>query len=641
MNLPKEYAIDFSNEISIGATAAKSRLSYNIVSMASDVLLLVDLPCLLLASLVSSFLYTHWLTPLALTSSLGKDFEQIALVAAVLAPFMLHDKRFGSSASRGRIPALVSSYIFRFTLFAAVILGLGVATQALSNFPQSWLAMWFSTSLLLTSCTRVLMAQYIRHLQRQGVLTEVVAVVGAGPVADRLVQVLRQTRADTIEVLGVFDDKIHGAVPSKIKAIGSLEQLLEIGKTRKIDWILLTLPPTAEKRLLSIVHRLKALSVPIGLCPQSVGLTLPCRSIDYVGASLPVSLLADRPLKRWDTVMNGAEKFLPRWIVTLALLPLVVVEALADKLVQFVPVSTQKRTAPTSFQFDNYDLDGFTQVAAGFGQEQYGYAVTPNTDHVIRLHENTAFRAIYAAANYILLDSRFLAHVLQLTKGMQLPVCTGSDLTEKLFARVIAPDDSVVVIGGPVEQAQKLCARYGLKRLAHFNPPMGFIRDPEAVETCLRFIESHSPFRFCFLAVGCPQAESIALQLKTRGKARGLALCIGAAINFLTGMERRAPLWMQRSGMEWLFRLMQSPGRLAKRYLVRGPRVFQLLRHAQIVLRNAPAPSLAHAPLPRQLAQPEPRLRLVKAINQPVVFPSAAIDAAPMHAAEQKNRASA
>ena len=166
--------------------------------------------------------------------------------------------------------------------------------------------------------------------------------------------------------------------------------------------------------------------------------------------------------------------------------------------------------------------------------------------------------------------------------GIRLPVCTGSDLTARLFSDVISPDDPLVLIGGSDEQARQLGERYGLRRLAHFNPPMGFIRDPEAVEACLRFIEAHSPFRFCLLAVGAPQQEVVAQLLKARGIARGLTLCIGASINFLTGDERRAPLWMQRCGMEWFFRLMKAPGRLANRYLVRGPRVFALLNNAKL-----------------------------------------------------------
>ena len=603
---PNGYQLDSFDESLINIVAqqpAKASLSYNVVSMTGDLLLLSDLICLFLAAAISTVVYSHWLAPLGLTPGVGKDFAQAAMVAAVLGPFILYDKGFGSVASRGQMAVLVRSYALRFTIFAGVVLALGAASQALDNFPLGWLVVWFATSLLLASLTRVLVARYVRRLQRQGVLTEVIAVVGAGPVADRLVQALRQTRPETIELLGVFDDKIVGAVPGTIKPAGTLAQLIELGKTRKIDWILLTLPPTAEQRLLSIVRRLKALSVPIGLCPQHVGLTVPYRTIDYVGGSVPVSLLADRPIKRWDAVIRAGDVFLPRWIITLALLPLIAIDSLADRLLKFVPIIIpQKRGAKLTFQFDNYDVAGFTDVAARFGQDRFGYAVTPNADHVIRLHEDASFRALYAAANYVLLDSRFLSHVLRITKGIRLPVCTGSDLTAKLFSEVISPDDPLVLIGGSNEQARRLRERHGLRHLAHFNPPMGFIRDRKAVQDCLHFIEAHSPFRFCLLAVGAPQQEAVAQLLKARGIARGLALCIGASINFLTGDERRAPLWMRRGGMEWFFRLMQAPGRMAKRYLVRGPRVFGLLHNAEVLLREASTPKLRLVPAPDQPA---------------------------------------
>jgi len=245
------------------------------------------------------------------------------------------------------------------------------------------------------------------------------------------------------------------------------------------------------------------------------------------------------------------------------------------------------KVADAQIALDDYDVAQFTELAAGFGSERYAFVVTPNVDHLIRYYDDTAFRALYDDAAYILLDSRFLSHLLRITRGMQLRVCPGSDLTARLFGEVIAGDDTVVLIGGSDAQARQLEERYRLQRLRHFNPPMGFVRDPDAVEACLRFIEAQSPFRFCFLAVGCPQQELLAQQLKARGRARGLALCVGAAINHLTGTERRAPRWMQGMGVEWVYRMMQNPGRLVRRYLVRGPRFFALLQRFTIGLRRA------------------------------------------------------
>ena len=132
---------------------------------------------------------------------------------------------------------------------------------------------------------------------------------------------------------------------------------------------------------------------------------------------------------------------------------------------------------------------------------------------------------------------------------------------------------------------------------------MNFIHDPVAVETCLQQIESLGSFRFCFLAIGSPQQEIIAQKLKERGKVRGLALCIGAAINFLTGIEQRAPHWMQEAGLEWLYRLTRDPRRLWKRYLVRGPKIFLLLPRIELRVRQ----SAALAGMSREVIMPDPR----------------------------------
>lgn len=246
--------------------------------------------------------------------------------------------------------------------------------------------------------------------------------------------------------------------------------------------------------------------------------------------------------------------------------------------------------APPSLRLriDDYDLGRFLRLAAGFSPSRHRYVVTPNVDHLIRLHDDPIFRTLYASAGYVLLDSRVLATLVKLTKGLDLPVCAGSDLTARLFETVIQPDDPIVLIGGDAAQVEILRRRYGLIHLAHHQPPMGLIHDKAAVETCLQFVEAHSPFRFCLLAVGSPQQEALAWMLQQRDIARGLTLCVGASIDFITGAEQRAPRWMQRCGLEWSYRLLQAPRRLARRYLLRGPRVLSLLKRTDVLLRRAP-----------------------------------------------------
>src|SRR5277367_3156301 len=99
------------------------------------------------------------------------------------------------------------------------------------------------------------------------------------------------------------------------------------------------------------------------------------------------------------------------------------------------------------YLLDDYDVETFLRVAGTFGEDRFGYAVTPNVDHLIRYHDDPGFRALYADASFVLLDSRFLSHVFRLSKRLRVRVCAGSDLTEQLFARVIAPNDRIVLIG--------------------------------------------------------------------------------------------------------------------------------------------------------------------------------------------------
>jgi exopolysaccharide biosynthesis WecB/TagA/CpsF family protein len=241
---------------------------------------------------------------------------------------------------------------------------------------------------------------------------------------------------------------------------------------------------------------------------------------------------------------------------------------------------------PHVLEIDDCGLGEAQSLVADFGSSRYGYVVTPNVDHVIRHYSSPSFRSLYADAAYVLLDSQFLAHVVGVLKGQRLRVSSGSDLTASVLHYVVKPHDVVVLVGATQQQAQELRSRYGLAALRHIQPPMNFIDDAAAVELCLRAIEDASPFRFCFLAIGSPQQEIIAHKLKVRGAARGLALCVGASINFLTGVETRAPRWMRAIGMEWLYRLLKNPRRFGVRYLMRGPRIFLLLPHLELRLRE-------------------------------------------------------
>lgn len=205
----------------------------------------------------------------------------------------------------------------------------------------------------------------------------------------------------------------------------------------------------------------------------------------------------------------------------------------------------------------------------------FGYVVTPNADHLVRLRRDPSLAAAYRGALLRLLDSRAIA---QAARGLGLPtppVVTGSDLTARLLAR-LPPDERVTIVGLRADRLPALCARCDLATPAHYDPPPGFERDPAAMAAAIRFVRDH-PARLVFLAVGSPRQERLAAAIQHGGEATGTALCIGAGLDFLAGAARRAPDWMQHAGLEWLHRLAADPHRLARRYLRDDPPILGLL----------------------------------------------------------------
>ena len=209
----------------------------------------------------------------------------------------------------------------------------------------------------------------------------------------------------------------------------------------------------------------------------------------------------------------------------------------------------------------------------------FGYVVTPNADHLVRLARDPGLVALYRGAALILLDSRVVAGAARLLGLTPPQVVPGADLTAALLA-ALPPDEAVTLIGLPPAWLPAFRRRTGLRAVAHYDPPRGFDRNRAAIAAVLAFVESH-PARFILLAVGAPRQERLAAALAARGRAGGTALCIGAAVDFLAGRVPRASGWMQSAGLEWLHRLACEPRRMAARYLLTDPAVFVHLARAR------------------------------------------------------------
>lgn len=247
------------------------------------------------------------------------------------------------------------------------------------------------------------------------------------------------------------------------------------------------------------------------------------------------------------------------------------------------------RINPRSYEFIGGIFDPLTPLQALQRakwmtlRHSFRYIVTPNVDHLVRLHkEPEVYRPLYEASWLSVCDSRILEMLAQLS-GLPLKAVPGSDLTQQLFDNVITAEDPITVIGADADIVAKVKARYGLTRVNHHEPPMGLRRKPAAIAECARFV-AENPARYVLICVGSPQQEMVAKACLDRGDCVGFGLCVGASLDFIGGRVKRAPKWMQERRLEWLHRLASEPKRLWKRYLVEGPVIFWL--YAKWTLRS-------------------------------------------------------
>lgn len=206
----------------------------------------------------------------------------------------------------------------------------------------------------------------------------------------------------------------------------------------------------------------------------------------------------------------------------------------------------------------------------------FAYVVTPNVDHMIRLADApAAVRRAYEQADLKLCDSRILARLAGLA-GVRLSVVPGSDLTADLFRDGLRSGDRVCLVGGDKGDGARLEALYpGITVIQH-RPPMGLRGDPAARAAAVDAAVG-AQARVTLFAVGSPQQELLAREMADRRDARGTCLCIGASTDFLLGTQRRAPRLVQQMSLEWSWRLLTDPRRLARRYLVEGPTIFPMV----------------------------------------------------------------
>jgi N-acetylglucosaminyldiphosphoundecaprenol N-acetyl-beta-D-mannosaminyltransferase len=212
---------------------------------------------------------------------------------------------------------------------------------------------------------------------------------------------------------------------------------------------------------------------------------------------------------------------------------------------------------------------------------QGGSVFTPNVDHVVQLEapENGAFREAYDGAALSLVDGQPLIWASHLL-GSPLPEkVSGSDLIVPLVQRAAQRRWRVYFIGGAAGvgalAAAKLKEMHDVDIVGIESPMVDKTGVPVDGQVVIERMAAARP-HLVFVAFGAPKQE-LFIQKTLPAIKPAVAVGVGAGFDFIAGKMRRAPHWMSKSGLEWLFRLAQEPRRLAKRYLLDDPKFASIL----------------------------------------------------------------
>lgn len=217
--------------------------------------------------------------------------------------------------------------------------------------------------------------------------------------------------------------------------------------------------------------------------------------------------------------------------------------------------------------------DVIDRVLSALNAHRGGWIATHNLDHLRRLHCDPDFARLCDTASLRTADGKPLLWAAAL-KGTPLPErVAGSDLVLSLTKAAADAGRSVFLLGGNEGTAEKaaaaLSSRFRQLRIAGtYFPPFGYDKSLAEMERLTNAV-AHAQPDITYVALGSPRQERL-IQRLLQVHPTGWYIGVGISLSFITGEVRRAPLWMQQTGLEWLHRLAQEPTRLARRYLVDG-----------------------------------------------------------------------
>ena len=243
-------------------------------------------------------------------------------------------------------------------------------------------------------------------------------------------------------------------------------------------------------------------------------------------------------------------------------------------------MSPERKRRIFGLEIDNLTMDeALAEIERLSGVRGAAYVVTPDAQHISMLDALADFRSAYAEADLVLPDSVPLVWLSRLLGRSLKERVAGSDILPYFAGRAAGESYRIGFLGsapGVAAKSAEILERRnpGLNVVCALSPPRGFQEDPAANAEVVGAVRDSKP-DVLFVCLGTPKGEIWAWRNR-RDAGVPVTVCVGAAFDFIAGIQRRAPRILQKIGLEWFYRLCGNPRRLWKRYTLGNLRFLYL-----------------------------------------------------------------
>ncbi|HHD2741500.1 WecB/TagA/CpsF family glycosyltransferase [Clostridium perfringens] len=234
-----------------------------------------------------------------------------------------------------------------------------------------------------------------------------------------------------------------------------------------------------------------------------------------------------------------------------------------------------------NIEIDNISMDEcIEKIDDLINNGKFNYLVTPNVDHIVKLDKDDEFLKVYNNADLIVTDGMPIIWYSKIIKRPIKEKISGSDLFPKICELSAQKGYKIFLLGASEGVAdiakKKLQDKYkGLNIVGVYSPKYGFEDDEIELNKIINIVKK-SNTDILAVGLGAPKQEKFIFKYKDILQVP-LSLAIGATIDFEAGNVKRAPKWMQNSGLEWFYRLIKEPKRMYKRYILDDRRILRLM----------------------------------------------------------------